>query len=720
MTDSYKILAQDVAFKSRADSAETSIASEQKFVSTSYDSANSAYSTDGVTWTASTMPATASWSSVVYGNGKFVAFRDYGDGAHSTDGITWTEFSTSYPAEPWASAIYADGKFVAVSNSASSIYVSTDGARWDQNSLTTFSNWSSIAYGSGSFVVASGNAAVQSTDAITWTEIPDVITGGYNQTHLAYGLGKFVAVFENNSGTDNSAYSTDGVTWTASTMPSSAAWSSIAYANGKFVAISSYGGSAYSTNGVSWTQSNMPSTIYNGWSLPLVYGRGVFVTFEASYTSDSSRALYSTDGISWTITVVPPSRWTSLAYGEIVEIVADSQANILYTVPENTQAAISSISLINSSDTDEDYYLGVVKAEDVSSSVIITEADRKFVAIPYDTSSAAYSTDGITWTETALPSDSFWHSVTYGNGKFVAVEGSSAASSTDGIAWTQSSIPDGDWQSATYGNGKFVTVSGYNNAGSAYSTDGIAWTVNTMPELPGWAGRWSVVAYGDGKFLTIGSSFSFETYTYPSYLAYSTDGIAWTQSSIPDGDWFQLTYGNGKFVAFSRDMLAYSTDGITWTVNTMPGNGSWQSATFGDGKFLAIRNGSAASSTDAIAWTQSSMPDGYGDSVTYGNGKFVSPGYFNSKSAYSTDGINWTESSMTLSQRWSSVTYGELSPETQKIFLSNKQTIIPTRSIAPNAVDEISGGITLSTGDQIRVFSYSPDLIVQVYGVEIA
>ena len=35
---------------------------------------------------------------------------------------------------------------------------------------------------------------------------------------------------------------------------------------------------------------------------------------------------------------------------------------------------------------------------------------------------AAYSTDGITWTEATLPSSASWYSVCYGNGKFVAVE----------------------------------------------------------------------------------------------------------------------------------------------------------------------------------------------------------------------------------------------------------------------------------------------------------
>jgi hypothetical protein len=58
--------------------------------------------------------------------------------------------------------------------------------------------------------------------------------------------------------------------------------------------------------------------------------------------------------------------------------------------------------------------------------------------------------------------------------------------------------------------------------------------------------------------------------------------------------------------------------------------------------------------------------------------------------------------------------------ENNSLTISNAQTIIPNRSIAPNAVDEIAGGITLSAGDQIRIYSESPNLIVQVYGVEIS
>ena len=44
-----------------------------KFVAVTYYSSRAAYSTNGISWTASTLPSSANWSSVTYGNGKFVA-----------------------------------------------------------------------------------------------------------------------------------------------------------------------------------------------------------------------------------------------------------------------------------------------------------------------------------------------------------------------------------------------------------------------------------------------------------------------------------------------------------------------------------------------------------------------------------------------------------------------------------------------------------------------
>ena len=105
--------------------------------------------------------------------------------------------------------------------------------------------------------------------------------------------------------------------------------------------------------------------------------------------------------------------------------------------------------------------------------------------------------------KTAMPTSANWQSVTYGNGKFVAVASDSniAAYSTDGINWTQSTLPtSANWQSVTYGNGKFVAVA-YRSNIAAYSTDGINWTQSTLPT----SAYLQSVTYGNEKFVAVAS-----------------------------------------------------------------------------------------------------------------------------------------------------------------------------------------------------------------------
>jgi hypothetical protein len=52
--------------------------------------------------------------------------------------------------------------------------------------------------------------------------------------------------------------------------------------------------------------------------------------------------------------------------------------------------------------------------------------------------------------------------------------------------------------------------------------------------------------------------------------------------------------------------------------------------------------------------------------------------------------------------------------------ISTTQQIIPNKVLAAGETDEIVGGITLSSGDRIRIYSASSDIYVHIYGVEIA
>ena len=278
----------------------------------------------------------------------------------------------------------------------------------------------------------------------------------------------------------------------------------------------------------------------------------------------------------------------------------------------------------------------------------VTYGNGLFVAVAESSNKAAYSTDGITWTQTTLPSTGYWRSVTFGNGTFVAIAHNSnvAAYSTDGITWTATSLPSStNWRSVTYGNDTFVAIA-YNVNKAAYSTDGITWNATTLPA----SDYWRSVTYGNGKFVAVIYSSS------NNIAAYSIDGITWTQSTLPTSvRWSSVTYGNGTFVAiaWNANKAAYSTDGISWTISTLQNALTWESVTYGNDKFVAVASGSRIVnySTDGINWTQSTMPTTADwKSVTYGNGTFVAVTYGSNIAAYSTDGITWFDSITRLSK----------------------------------------------------------------------
>jgi hypothetical protein len=73
----------------------------------------------------------------------------------------------------------------------------------------------------------------------------------------------------------------------------------------------------------------------------------------------------------------------------------------------------------------------------------------------------------------------------------------------------------------------------------------------------------------------------------------SPDGITWSsRTSAADNGWYEVTYGNGLFVAVSLDgagnRVMTSPDGITWTSRTSAADNFWTSVTYGNGLFVAV------------------------------------------------------------------------------------------------------------------------------------
>jgi hypothetical protein len=238
-----------------------------------------AYSKDGETWTAMTMPASTAWAGIASGLiddgssdlkvNRFVAVGGTTVGAYSADGITWTA-STLPASANWVGVAYGQGRFVAVANNSTTVAVSLDGEVWDVTGTLSTTGFTDVAYGQGVFVTVKGgasNVVSYSEDGVTWTD--STLPSTSNWTSVAYGNNKFIAVAAN---TDDGAISTDmGVTWTATTMGSPdsttpAGYQKIRYGQGVFLATSYQSGLtgftyvAKTENGTYWTHEGVEGT----------------------------------------------------------------------------------------------------------------------------------------------------------------------------------------------------------------------------------------------------------------------------------------------------------------------------------------------------------------------------------------------------------------------------------------------------------------------------
>lgn len=256
-----------------------------KFVAIPSANATISTSVDGTTWSASTLPISASWQDIAYGNRFWVIISSGGSAIpgskvlfSNSDLIT---AKTAYlpSIATWKSVTYGNGSFVAIATSSSSAAYSTNfGSTWTAASLPSSTTWTSVTYGKGIFVaVASGgtSAAYSTNNGATWTS--STLTSASAWSTVAFGNGRFVAV----SGTASTkpCYSFDGITWYES--PYAITADKLAYGNGVFLALNSAGATTgyISDNGYKWTTkavSNTPTTgVKFGFN---AVGAGVFVT----------------------------------------------------------------------------------------------------------------------------------------------------------------------------------------------------------------------------------------------------------------------------------------------------------------------------------------------------------------------------------------------------------------------------------------------------------
>lgn len=221
-------------------------------------------SPDGITWTARATVTANAIDDIVWSPelGIFVAVT-YGRSYSSSDGITWTSHSyptglttTNYDKVEWSPEL---GIFVATSQTNYGAMTSTDGITWTNIGTISTENILSLKWAPGLSMFVGGETGkiIKSTDGVSWTE-STLVTGNFWGSTWSPELGMLVLV-----GNLDIRTTTDGVNWFSRTLPASNTWKSVEWSPyyGKFVAISSTGTgnrSMQSSDGITWTTLTTP------------------------------------------------------------------------------------------------------------------------------------------------------------------------------------------------------------------------------------------------------------------------------------------------------------------------------------------------------------------------------------------------------------------------------------------------------------------------------
>lgn len=241
-------------------------------------------------------------------------------------------------------------------------------------------------------------------------------------------------------------------------------WRSIAYGNGKYVAVGLGGYITTSTDGVNWTTPKqiMSKDIYS-----IQYGNGVFVT------CGGIKIAYSVNGDDWTL-ITPPN----ITFGNIYF------QDVAY---KNGTFVVSFSNKCYSSNDGKTWNDGVSCGLFSADKLISTS--NKFIAFYFYGKKIATSPDGTTWTTSDMSVSISCQSIAAGNGLIIATSGAIVYVSTDGVSYETiklSKVPGYYCSSSciAFNNGLFImtghmahnTTSSQDATYAAMSTDGKTWT----------------------------------------------------------------------------------------------------------------------------------------------------------------------------------------------------------------------------------------------------
>jgi hypothetical protein len=257
--------------------------------------------------------------------------------------------------------------------------------------------------------------------------------------------------------------STDAMTWSPRSGPTSLRLSSIVWADSQFTAVGELGALFTSPDAIAWTPRASGTTFH---LRRVVVAPTSGTPRRLVAVGDSGRIAVSNDGSSWTTSIAPAANGRNL-------VGLGWSGNLLVAVGANG-ALLTSVDGID----------WTARAAGTKTLYDVASSGTLFVAVGLD-GALLTSPDGITWTTRSSGTPYAQLNTVVWNGvRFVVLGGfGSLLTSTDGVTWTQpASPPDFIVSSMIWTGSRFLAVgfrdnsTGADQTYSAASTDGLTWT----------------------------------------------------------------------------------------------------------------------------------------------------------------------------------------------------------------------------------------------------
>ena len=669
-----------------------------------------------------------SWQDVCWVNNIFVAVGNNSLIGRSIDGVTWT--LTVAPLVNCSSITYSPSLMLYVAVGINGIMTSSDALTWTIEQIPPGTYWLSITWSSSRnlFVVVGNNTtpnALYSSNGKIWntTTIPNngantVIWIPEKNKFMATGSHAYIPAWGPIGTNMSYAYSTDGITWVSYRLPGDfpTAVNSSAYSSTLNIYVTvGWGSLGYSYNGDAWRFVNNPASGTGGGTrfgkVLWVNELGLFIA--TGYYSDSynptSFIITSSDGINWysQTNILSSGSFNSfngLVYSPSLKIcvicanvygtgstfliykpfsptipfinIKDTSIGIGTTTPNypidiqaknSSNISINCIGTINASSITTPNI--IVDTLTISNRVNINNTLSLSNVICDNLVSGSYkpyayvnnSSNESLWTTTRSFTIS-WTDVCWGDNIFVAVSPTAyVGTSVDGENWNLIDVPLTNCSSITYSTELYLYVACGTN-GLMTSSDALVWTVQTLPSTAFVTSiSWSPVVR---RFVAVGNNIS------PNNVLYSSDGINWNTSTIPDNGAKRIRWLRtiNKFMVVGSPLdipqwgiinnmrTGFSSDGINW-ITSLEGPVGIEDCAYSSslGIYVVVGNGALSFSYDGFNWLGASNPTSRsGGATRIGNviwvdeiGLFIASGYYSDSfepTSYiitSSDGINW-------------------------------------------------------------------------------